>query len=139
MTPLDLRAQLEHDLTWRLDELRHLRNLLTYEEKEDLRRELRKAIIVMLYAHFEGFCKVAFQSYVSAVNALSRPRRDVNKHLRASAMAGTFRAYDNRDRKNKVFKNDLPDDTKLHRYSRQVDFLEELDGFLDAVRSSRAE
>jgi len=130
---LDIRAQLEEELTWRQDELRLLRNQLSYIESEDDKRRFRKALLVMLYSHYEGFCNIAFQIYISAINDEALKRTDVNTHLAALSLSKVFDAYENKDIKpehyKKIFKRKLPEERKLHRFARQIDFVENLNDF----------
>jgi len=56
----DIRAQLESELTWRQNEMRLLHNQLEFIEKYEEKKRYRKSLVVMLYSHYEGFCKTAF-------------------------------------------------------------------------------
>ena len=60
MNIIEVRAEFEEELTWRVDEIRLLHNQLGYIRKEADKMRYRKALVVMLYSHFEGFCKTAF-------------------------------------------------------------------------------
>lgn len=40
-----------------------------------------------------------------------------------------FIAYENLERKSEFFRKELPDDTRLHRLYRRVDFMEKVDNF----------
>jgi len=55
-------------MAWRQAELRALANLQAIIRRETEKAQLRRALLVMLYAHAEGFCKIAFLTYVNAVN-----------------------------------------------------------------------
>ena len=57
----DVIAQIEEELTWRMDELRFLRNQLANIPDEKNKKRYRKTLIVMLYSYYEGFSKSAFQ------------------------------------------------------------------------------
>jgi len=63
MTIEKLREEMEYELTWRTDELRMLKNNLSLILKDEDKDKYRKSLIVMLYAHFEGFSKTCFNSY----------------------------------------------------------------------------
>jgi hypothetical protein len=126
----DVRAQLEEDLSWRTREIKHLQNQLYKDASEELKRSFRKALVVMLYSHFEGFCKLAFSVYANTINKQTITCADANKYIAALSFSCVFDAYDNKDQKCKVFKNKLPDDAKLHRFSRQVDFYSEFGKFI---------
>jgi hypothetical protein len=63
-----IRAELESEQTWRHDEIRFLRNQLASICGNRRKMQFRRALVVMLYAHYEGFCKFALERYVRSVN-----------------------------------------------------------------------
>jgi len=126
----DFGAELEADLSWRIDELRRLRNQLYKADDPTELPAFRKALLVMLYSHFEGFFKTASSAYVNAINSANLVCSEATSRVAASALWDVFEAFETRDRKNKIFKPILPHDEKLHRFCRRVDLLEGLDGFL---------
>ncbi|MGC0415233.1 MAE_28990/MAE_18760 family HEPN-like nuclease [Embleya sp. AB8] len=89
MNVAELRAQLEEDMSWRLDEVRHLVNLLLHGPGETEVYSLR-AILVMQYAHLEGFTRNALSLYVSAINAKQLPICELKPELMAAALAAEF-------------------------------------------------
>lgn len=126
----DIRGQLEAELTWRQDEMRLLRNQLSNMDKEDEKKRFRKALVVMLYSHYEGFCKMAFLIYTNAINQEKILCSSANDFIVTLSFADIFRALEIPDAQCKIFKPKLPDDTKLHRFCRQVNFISELNNFL---------
>lgn len=87
----ELRAQLEEDLAWRFDELRHLRNtLLGSLEQTDWPAAALRSILVMQYAHLEGFAHNAFKLYVDAINSRKLRAHQVRPHLFACALTSEF-------------------------------------------------
>lgn len=58
---------MERDLSWRLDELRHLRNRLLNADQSQIQIGFR-TLIVLQYAHVEGFAKQSLSLYSSAIN-----------------------------------------------------------------------
>lgn len=128
-----ISAELEEELTWRLNELRLLHNIQTNLSSDKEIKLYRKSLIVMLYSHFEGFCKFAFTYYIEQVNQQHYKRIQLNNSLVTASMNNEFNAYDDIDRKCKLFKNPLPDDSELHRYSRRKDFLNALNDFLNEI------
>lgn len=126
MNLLDIQTQLEEELTWRLNEIRFLKNQVTNIRNESEKKIYRKALIVMLYSHFEGFSKTAFLIYINAINQEQVKRIDANDYITTASLAEIFKAYENKDKKCKVFKNSLPSDEKLHHFARQVDLVIEL-------------
>ncbi|MGG1398959.1 MAE_28990/MAE_18760 family HEPN-like nuclease [Bacillus salipaludis] len=132
---LDIRTQLEEDLTWRQDEIRLLRNQLSYITSDNDKKRYRKALVVMLYSHYEGFCYTAFQIYIKAINDENLIRKQVNFHLATCSFTKEFDAYDNVEHKpdhyRAVFKNQLPEEYKLHRFARQIGLVEKINDFWD--------
>ena len=133
MNILDIRAQLEEELTWRLNELRFLRNQLAFIKDHDQKKLFRKSILVMLYSHFEGFCKTVFLIYIKTINQERVTRSNANDFIATASLVEIFRAYDNLDKKCELFKRALPDDNKLHKFARQVDFVREFNVFLAKI------
>ncbi|HEX8321519.1 MAE_28990/MAE_18760 family HEPN-like nuclease [Longimicrobium sp.] len=124
MNSADFRAQLEGDLAWRLDELRLLRNQLSNIPVESDRLRYRKAIILVLYSHFEGFCKTAFGTYANAVNEQKIRCEDASPFLVAASLDRVFKALSDPNKKADIFRRAAPDDAPLHRFARQVEFIE---------------
>lgn len=124
MNAENLRAELENDLAWRLDEIRFFSNTgqaLSDVSKKD---QYRRALVVMLYAHLEGFCKFAFSAYANAVNGAQIRCGDANYAIAAASLADLFEALHNSEGKCQEFKNALPEDRKLHRFAREREFLQ---------------
>ncbi len=120
-----VRSELEFERTWRLDELRLLENGLAGMTTDDDKRRYRKTLVVMLYSHFEGFCRIALLVYVKAINRAEFVCHDVNDALAASSLTPLFNAVISGS-KHRLFKLHLPDDTALHFLSRRIDFLSKL-------------
>ena len=124
----EVRETLEDELRWREEELAFFNNILNdiSDKKKD---QYRKSLILLLYAHFEGFVKVALLTYLQYLNKKKLIISSVCIELMASGLERQFKAYDNLDVKSKIFKRKLPDHTKLHRLCRRIHFLEEMDDF----------
>ncbi|WP_342758368.1 MAE_28990/MAE_18760 family HEPN-like nuclease [Kineothrix sedimenti] len=133
MTTEELRAVLEGELAWRIEDLiffkNQLVNIYSVEEKD----KYRKSLVMILYSHLEGFIKISLLSYVQYLNSLGLERKAFNENLLASSMETEFKAYETKDIKCKVFKKGLPEETKLHRFYRRVHFLENLREFENTV------
>lgn len=119
-----LRAEIESEREWREREMRLLRNQVASLEKEEQREIARKMLVVMLYAHFEGVCKAILSTYVNRVNGLGLKVGEVEPAIGAASLQETFRALGNPNKKCKQFSRALPDDTKLHRFAREREFIE---------------
>ncbi len=120
---LSFREEVEQERLWRESEIRLLKNNIANIEDFGEQKILRKALIVMLYAYFEGMCKFIFTSYIHHLNKLELQNSQVAWSLLASSFAPVFKAL-NSDTKNKYFKSVLPNDEKLHRFARQKEFVE---------------
>ena len=82
MTQADIqkyREQIEADLAWRLEEIAFFAKQLNHfkarnvseeerEKAENDKKRFRKSLVFILYAHFEGFFRFAFETYVNALN-----------------------------------------------------------------------
>lgn len=133
MTANELREELEEELRWRQEELAFFKNQLSNINLEEDSCRYRKSLVFLLYSHFEGYVKIALQTYIKYLNSLSLYQRDVIPALAAAGMHKEFLAYENLDKKCSVFRTRLPDDTSLHRFYRRVDFIEQMDEFQNKI------
>jgi hypothetical protein len=132
MTAEEMRTQLEEDRTSRLDELRRLRNLMA-DMDDAARDEFRRTLVVMTYAHFEGFCKTAMLAYVLAINGMKLAASSAVAEIIAASWTTRFARMENPNLKCDIFRRELPDDTQLHRFARRRDFVTELPGFMTTI------
>lgn len=123
----EIRAQFEEELTWRIDEIRLLHNQLGYIRKEADKMRYRKALVVMLYSHFEGFCKIAFSIYATTINQENLTCSNVTDQIIAASLAKVFQDFENMEKKSNMFRRDLPEDKIIHRFARQVELISILD------------
>lgn len=130
MTMDEVWAQLENDMAWRQDELRRLSNLQNALRSDAQRSQFRRALVVMLYAHVEGFCKIALLTYINAVNNTSIVCQHATDPLVAAAFSDVFHALAYGDPKRKVFSLPPHSDTKLAVLARQREFVAELPSLL---------
>lgn len=128
MTADELRAVLETELAWRQEELAFFKNQLN-EVEESNKNKYRKSLVLILYSHMEGYIKIGLQTYIQYINSQGLNRRDVNTGLMVASMHKEFIAYENMERKSEFFRKALPDDTRLHRLYRRVDFIEKMENF----------
>lgn len=126
MSLASIRAELEAELTWREDEIRFFRNQLANIAGYSRKMQYRRALVVMLYAHYEGFCKFALEQYVKSINKAALKCGDVTAAVVAGSWRAIFQAIESGDQKAKVFKDQLPNDEKLHRFARRREFVERL-------------
>lgn len=128
-----LWAEIEEELSWRQAEIRFLQNCSSELSKREDIEKFHRSLVVMLYAHLEGFAKYALMHYVRSINDAQVSCKDVKYAIAAASLAEVFNALSNNQRVSKLFKKELPDDKKLHRNSRQIEFLERIDEFRSAT------
>lgn len=137
MTVAELWAEIENDLAWRVDELRFFNNGLVSLSNESDQERFRRALVLLLYAHFEGFCRFAFALYVNAVNAAGIACSQASFAIAAASLSDLFKALRNPQKKIPEFRRALPDDTKLHRFGREREFVERTSDFVERPVSIR--
>lgn len=120
----ELRAEMEAEREWREKEMRLLHNQLSFFMSEEQRRTMRKALVVMLYAHFEGTCRALLTMYVNRLNGLGLRVVDVVPSLGAASLNDVFHSLRDPNRKCVEFVRPLPHDESLHRFARDREFVE---------------
>tara|TARA_R110002012_G_scaffold260822_1_gene442568 strand:+ start:6024 stop:6707 length:684 start_codon:yes stop_codon:yes gene_type:complete len=119
-------AQMEQEQQWRTDEIRFFDNQASRMEGISNQDRFRRANILLLYSHYEGFCKFAFNLYINSVNSAGLFLADVNYSLVAASLSTVFKELRNQAAKAVEFRNTLPDDSKLHVFARDKAFLENI-------------
>lgn len=122
MDVAEVRAELEEELSRRLEDIRFFRNKLSDMEDDDSQSRYCKCLVVMLYAHFEGFWKAAFSIYLKTINSEGVQCSDAIEEFVAASMHDLFQALANPNSKSDFFRRTAPDDTKLHRFARHKEF-----------------
>ena len=120
------REDLETEWLWRQDELRLLQNQAA--KLRQSKEVFLRSIVVMLYAHFEGFVRFAFQAYIIEINNADLRCEEVVPAIVAATLHDALKELRNPTKKCRLFKSSLPLDEKLHLFSREQDFIEALDG-----------
>lgn len=123
MTPLEMRGQLEEELTWRREEVAFFQNIGARVDEGD-RDRYRRSLVLMLYAHFEGFCKFALLTYINAVNQEQVSCFRATPVLVSAALSDALKALKNSQSKSDFFRRTAPDDQKLHSLARDIEFIE---------------
>ncbi|MEJ0020840.1 MAG: MAE_28990/MAE_18760 family HEPN-like nuclease [Acetobacteraceae bacterium] len=126
-SPDDVLQDLERDREQREAEIRLVENLATRSTSDAERSMLRRSLVLLTYAHLEGFCKFALFAYVAAVNAARVPCREAAVPLVAATLTKVFGALREINRKHPVFARALPDDQRLHMSAREQRFVEEFE------------
>ena len=120
----DLSAQLESELAWRQEEIRFFQNRGTMLLRQEEQDQYRRAVVLVLYAHFEGFCKFAFDLYRTSINGEQVACNEASPAIAAAGWARLFKELRDPSTKCAEFKHALPDDGKLHRFARDREFME---------------
>lgn len=124
-----LWAEIEAEQEWREAELHFLHNQLESLDDGEQQNKFRRILVVMLYAHLEGFCKFAFRHYLRAVNLAKIKCSEATFAIAASSLSNIFTALRNPTKKCDEFRKELPDDRKLHRFARDREFIESTANF----------
>ena len=119
----DFLAEVEADITWREAEVRSLYRLISKETDQSTIEALRRSYIALLYAHAEGGVKISLAGYVRIINESGLSIEECIPTLVAAAHSDLFRALADQSVKHDFFKNRLPDNTRLHRFARQAEFM----------------
>lgn len=117
-------AELAERCRHRIEEIHHLSNILgihDIEPHEDAARKniKTKALIVLLYASFEGYVKEASKIYLDYIEKQQLCIKDVLPILASAALHKEFTDVETGLNKSELFRKTLPDDSKLHKYYRR--------------------
>ena len=81
-------------------------------------------LVLILYAHFEGFCKFSLLSYVDAINQEEISCFKASPPIVAASLHEILKGLKNPESKSDLFRHAAPDDRKLHSYARDLEFIE---------------
>jgi len=127
-----LSDELDDAYSDRIEEIRKLENFASLRQTEpeidnDALGVFRKSLIMLLYAHFEGYCKFALQCYVIYINKKRIPVRKLKQGLIASCLEGAFVKLANSQYNPVNIANQLREDRVLQSLGRRREFLIEYD------------
>lgn len=122
-SPEDVFEELEEDRASREGEIRLIENVIARSQDEREKTMLRRSLVLLTYAHLEGFCKFALTAYASAINALRIPCKDASLPLVALTLTKVFAALRDLNSKHPEFSK-IADDRELHMLERERTFLE---------------
>jgi len=118
----DARSQLEIDLAWRTEEIKLLTNQLGLIVGERNKERFCRTLLVMLYAHVEGFTKSAIRIYVKAICEETISVKNVNERLGSNCLIEIFAAVENSN-PHPFFKTQAPPKHKLNRAFRITEII----------------
>jgi len=77
----------ESDLRWREDELAALKMLAVSSQPRSVKhRALLRALVALLYAHYEGFCKVCWELFLDEVARRKPARSSLLDDIRVASL-----------------------------------------------------
>ena len=82
--------QLEDDLKWREEELDLLKNQVRVS-KDATKQALLRSLLGLLYAHYEGFCKFAWDLYLKELRNAQIKRKDCRDELAIFSLQDKFK------------------------------------------------
>lgn len=130
MTEDEFFSELEAGWATRQAELLALQNLAARMQQCDADR-YRRAMVLMLYAHFEGGVKFSLLVYVKFLNELDIAIVDANAEIAAAGISDVMHALRDPHRKCPEFSRELPDDSDLHRFARDRELMSVLPDILN--------
>jgi hypothetical protein len=131
-SPEDIFRQIEGDRAVREREVRLIGNAARRADSQAEREMLFRTAVLLTYAHLEGFCRFALMAYASAINAMKLTCNEASFALVAASLTKLFGALRHPQSKHEFFVRVLPDDAKLHLTAREREFVENLEGAMQA-------
>lgn len=123
----ELNIELEKELSDRLDEIVSLENIYSMSsmnENERCTGVFYKSLIILLYAHFEGYCKKVLLFYINYLNSLNLTVETVKDGLAATNLYGDFGLLFDTNRNPVVLgEKSLREDRILQSFGRRREFV----------------
>ena len=89
---MDYAKQIEDDLSWREAEIGSLKVLISTSVKGSVRETtLLRALWALLYAHYEGFCKFAWDLYLNALEKEAARRSECKEEIACLSLEKDFK------------------------------------------------
>ncbi|WP_316185514.1 MULTISPECIES: MAE_28990/MAE_18760 family HEPN-like nuclease [unclassified Bradyrhizobium] len=123
-SPNEIFQDLESDRQQREGELRLIENIAARAAIEAERNMLFRSLVLLTYAHLEGFCKFALLAYAGAINSIGLRCGEASSALVAASLRKVFSALRDTNSKHPEFRNALPDDAELNLSWRERTFVE---------------
>lgn len=112
---LEFRSDMEDSLSWRVNEFMSLKNLL----RDDNNVPVVKTLIVMLYAHFEGFFKDCLECHIKFINSTNLTLDNFADTIITASLSREYASFEDSNRKCKELTSVPPAEEYLHRYHRR--------------------
>ncbi|MGO4712103.1 MAE_28990/MAE_18760 family HEPN-like nuclease [Bradyrhizobium sp. 2TAF24] len=122
-SPEQTYEELEDDRASREREIRLIENTIAKSSNEQEQNMLRRSLVLLAYAHLEGFVKFSLAAYAGAVNSLQLQCKDASTPLVALTLSRAFSALRDANSKHPEFSR-LSEDKELHLLARERSFIE---------------
>ena len=126
----NLSIELEQEYSSRINEITKVDNFIEYNRgtaDEDVLGMIRKSLIMVLYSHFEGYCKQVLQYYIIYINKEKVLAADAKSGLIVANMYKEFRKLFDSNYKPVDFHSLLKEDGILQQYGRRREFIGHFD------------
>lgn len=125
MTELDFIEMIEENLSIRVNEIVHLKNIYTNSMARE-KNILLKTGILLIYSHLEGFIKDSLNELVHFLNNRNEIIKNVNCSLQALVLFKEFNNLENLSNSKGIFKDEFRGKKHLLRTERRTHFLKEI-------------
>jgi hypothetical protein len=132
---MDPATELEDEQRIRLEEIHFLQNICAALPSEDQQNRMRRAMVVMLYSHFEGFAKFTFELYRRTVDDQNLKCCEVKPALATAALKDLFKAFRNPDQGSSLLPKVLQDLGELRPLAIERAFVEQAWDFGQRIAS----
>lgn len=123
-SPEAVYSDLEADRRSREGEIRLIERLFAMSASEDEKNMIKRSLVLVAYAHLEGFCKFVLFSYTAALNSIGISCSEASIPIAAASLFKVFAALRDPQSKHPAFRSRMPDDAQLHLAAREQIFLE---------------
>lgn len=130
-SPEEIFQDMEADRLQREAEIRLIENIAAQTISEAERNMLFRTLVLLTYAHLEGFCKFSLHAYAGAVNSMALACSEASVPVLAASLGDIFAALRNPNSKAPEFRGDLPDDKDLHMLWRERTFVEKYEAIIN--------
>jgi hypothetical protein len=122
-SPESVYSDLEADRRSREGEIRLIERLFAMSASDDEKNMIKRSLVLVAYAHLEGYCKFSLFSYAAALNSLGISCSDASIPIAAASLSKVFAALRDPQSKHPAFRRSMPDDAQLHLAAREQIFL----------------
>lgn len=120
-----IRSELEEDLSWRTEEIRLLTNQINFIRETERERYYR-TLVVMLYAHVEGFTKFCAKVYLLAIINTGIPLCRLKAELQGTGIDGIINGIEDTNQGG-FYLSSAPAKHRLSRAFRLTEFMNRFD------------